>query len=482
MNVIIGKKLFLILLLFFIVSCNSSSQEEYYKTFDFPLIKKDRELKEQGDYKAIISLNTEYLSTAKKKNYKEGIALCYINLANLSILDGNSNNALFLMKKAENILRNSDSEFHKALLFDDYASLNKYLSMFDNALHYNAKTLSILKDMSNIEEKDYLLTKSYAKRGDYLFRKGQFDSSSVYFHKYRSLIKDINIECILADFYTERKNLDSAGIYIRRAQDIMNTKTQTELSNYNIFYFWLTAGNYYMKSGHYSEAGDAFTKAQKAYEIIGKVFGSYFIAELYKSQADYYQKIGNSTKENYYTTQYISEKDRVVNSQQGIIGPAIKIFVADIERENEQYNRNMWLFIALLVFVGALIGMYAYRQIRALKLKRRILKFETEELQVQVQYKKQEEVMTLAKKNDSTFLSKFQDTYPEFIIKLQAINPDLETSELAFAALIRLNFTAKEIAEYTFIQHASVQQRKRRLRKRLNIPSDVDLYQFFNEL
>ncbi|MCT4073745.1 hypothetical protein HZP85_13865 [Elizabethkingia anophelis] len=149
---------------------------------------------------------------------------------------------------------------------------------------------------------------------------------------------------------------------------------------------------------------------------------------------------------------------------------------------NQQEKKNIWLFIVLLVIVGALIGIYTYKQIRALQSKRRVLKYETEELQSQIMLKKQEEVIALAKKNDSVFLMKFQEVYPDFIMKLQEINPDLETSELTFAALIKLNFSSKEIATYTFIQHTSVQQRKRRLRKRLNIPSDIDLYHFFNDL
>ncbi|HCD9236150.1 TPA: hypothetical protein NEG48_003173 [Elizabethkingia anophelis] len=153
-----------------------------------------------------------------------------------------------------------------------------------------------------------------------------------------------------------------------------------------------------------------------------------------------------------------------------------------MKNDDQRYKKNMWVFIVLLVFVGALTGIYAYKQIRALELRRKILTGETQELQVEVIKKKQDEVIELAKKNDSTFLGKFREVYPDFITKLQSINPDLEISELTFAALIRLDFSSKEIAAYTFIQPASVQQRKRRLRKRLNIASEVDLYQFFKEL
>jgi hypothetical protein len=62
-------------------------------------------------------------------------------------------------------------------------------------------------------------------------------------------------------------------------------------------------------------------------------------------------------------------------------------------------------------------------------------------------------------------LTRFQEIYPEFCPRLLEINPRLGASELTFCAMIKLNFTSKEIAEYTFIQHKSVQQKKHRLRK-----------------
>jgi DNA-binding CsgD family transcriptional regulator len=93
-----------------------------------------------------------------------------------------------------------------------------------------------------------------------------------------------------------------------------------------------------------------------------------------------------------------------------------------------------------------------------------------------------DELVVLAKQNDSTFLTKFQELYPGFIDRLLEINPNLVSSELAFCAMIKLNFTSKEIANYTFIQHKSVQQKKHRLRKKLDVPTNQDLYVFFQNL
>ncbi|MEF9478878.1 hypothetical protein OWR28_15180 [Chryseobacterium sp. 1B4] len=48
--------------------------------------------------------------------------------------------------------------------------------------------------------------------------------------------------------------------------------------------------------------------------------------------------------------------------------------------------------------------------------------------------------------------------------------------------MLKLHFTSKEIASYTLVQHRSVQQKKYRIRKKLNIPKETDIYHFFDTL
>jgi hypothetical protein len=85
-------------------------------------------------------------------------------------------------------------------------------------------------------------------------------------------------------------------------------------------------------------------------------------------------------------------------------------------------------------------------------------------------------VVRLAKNNDPEFLTRFQEVYPNFFPKLLQIEPQLQNSELKFCALLFLNFSSKDIATYTFVQPQSIQTRKNRLRKKLNISSEEDIY------
>ncbi len=92
------------------------------------------------------------------------------------------------------------------------------------------------------------------------------------------------------------------------------------------------------------------------------------------------------------------------------------------------------------------------------------------------------EIVTLAKEKNPEFLTRFQEVYPEFINKLLSINPNLRSSELTFCAYLFLNFSSKDIAEYTFTSTRTVQNRKNSIRKRLGISSKEDIYLWMKNL
>lgn len=93
-----------------------------------------------------------------------------------------------------------------------------------------------------------------------------------------------------------------------------------------------------------------------------------------------------------------------------------------------------------------------------------------------------EEIIQLAKQNAPSFLARFKEVYPEFCEKLLIMYPDILNSEFRFCAYLKLNFSTKEIANAIFVTEKAVQARKSRIRKKLNIPSDEDLYIWFKKL
>ncbi|MGG5208127.1 helix-turn-helix transcriptional regulator [Chryseobacterium sp. MIQD13] len=85
-------------------------------------------------------------------------------------------------------------------------------------------------------------------------------------------------------------------------------------------------------------------------------------------------------------------------------------------------------------------------------------------------------LLDLVQNNDSSFYFKFLETFPNFTQKLLNINPKLTAYDLEFCALVKLNFNNKEIARFTNTTIRSVDSKKYRLRKKLNLSTEENIY------
>ncbi len=85
--------------------------------------------------------------------------------------------------------------------------------------------------------------------------------------------------------------------------------------------------------------------------------------------------------------------------------------------------------------------------------------------------------------NDSVFIKKFKKYFPYFFQKInsRSVVP-LTISDLKFCALLKLNFTAKQIATYTNSSIKSVESKKYRLRKKLDISKDVNITHYLSNI
>lgn len=155
------------------------------------------------------------------------------------------------------------------------------------------------------------------------------------------------------------------------------------------------------------------------------------------------------------------------------------------ERQRLEKFRNRIYYLLLFLFVGFVVKTYfMYRYYKKTKRQKAQMLLENQNLHITKKENKElqqklntafDEVVQLAKENSSEFLLRFQEVYPNCYNKLVHLYPDLQTSEIKFCAMLYLNFSTKDIAEFTFVTPKAVQNRKNRLRKKLNISSDEDL-------
>lgn len=86
------------------------------------------------------------------------------------------------------------------------------------------------------------------------------------------------------------------------------------------------------------------------------------------------------------------------------------------------------------------------------------------------------ELLDLASQNNHSFFHHFLKTFPDFDRKLLEISPSIKISDIEFCAFIKLNLDTKQIATIKKMTVGAVEAKKYRIRKKLKISSDENIY------
>ncbi len=78
--------------------------------------------------------------------------------------------------------------------------------------------------------------------------------------------------------------------------------------------------------------------------------------------------------------------------------------------------------------------------------------------------------------------SPFESVHQDFFTKLLAINPRLTQNDLRHCAYIKMNFSTKEIARMMNVKNTTVQKNRARLKKKLNISREKDIFQIVHDI
>ncbi|MCW1962528.1 tetratricopeptide repeat protein [Chryseobacterium viscerum] len=471
-------RIFLIVLLIILVSCHSHSKKEAEKKFDISLLKQNEKFRVAGEYDSLINLNKRYYKLADKINYADGKALCYINLAELNISLENFQKSQILFDNAKEILDHSEDNLHKARFYNVYGRFNIELRRVDKAFQYNNEAMSLIQKSSQSELKNDLLFSIYFRQAIYFIQKKNYEKALEYFHRAKKMDNTGLTDCAIGDYVYMHKNKDSAYKYVTTAYNKAIIRGKEDGI---ALYANTIMGEYFLTNKQYDKAEETLKKALKINEKTKRIY-AYYGKYIYNDLRMLYERRGDKEKAYLYLKAYTDAYYKTNTSLLATINQDMESFITGA-RQDEAHHKSKIYWIIFLSLAGlSLLGLYAWRIISALGKRKEVLTIEAENLKIRMNDNKQEEIIELGKKNDPEFLNRFKEAYPEFIDRLLTINPGLESSELIFCAMLKLHFTSKEIANYTLVQHRSVQQKKYRIRKKLNIPGETDIYHFFDTL
>lgn len=480
---------FLITVGIFFSSALLCSQNLKYKEYDSILLNTPKEMgKNNIPREKILLWNKEMLEKMKKENYAKGIIWAHINIANQCWNLGNGEESIKNLNIAENILHKNKSGidfFTIAKLYQEYSQAYYILKLYGTGLKYNSKGGYYGNKIEDKDRKDKFLSYVYTTRANLLYEKKDLDSALYYLKQSSLLYESLSTTSQIANHYIEyQPNPTFAETYLNQGVDIIS-KNKNKPNSYQISVFYYYYAQYFFKEKNYEKA---IVYLNKALEYNKKLKTIEHTENIYKLLISSYKNSGNLEKEKESLEFYIKLKDSLEKSQTKGVELSIKTIEKEKIKENKALQKTMLIYSSIVVFLAVVLLAYLYYQNH--KKKKVILEskeiISRKEDETKVLKKRiegvHEDLIQLAKNNDISFFEKFNEAYPDVSQKLLALNPDLTRDNLVFCALIWLGFSSKDIAEFTFMQHRSVQIKKSRLRKKLNIGSDVDLYQFLKSL
>lgn len=212
----------------------------------------------------------------------------------------------------------------------------------------------------------------------------------------------------------------------------------------------------------HKEALDYFQKSYQLSKVNGEELN---LEELYQNLEEIHRILGDSAQAAFFGERLkevrLSTLESKYNSLQKIMDKG-----ATTVKEKKGKKIPVWIFyvigISILIVIGGWI--YVFRK-----------KQETKEIFI-TDY---DDLIEMIRKDDPAFMFAFEKLYPDFSDKLLNIDSTLNKTEIEFCALLKLNLSTKKIAELKFIEIRTVQNKKYRIRKKLNIPPAVDIYNWF---
>ena len=445
--------------------------------------------------KDLLTVSKDIILRSEKLNYEKGLA--YGNFYVACVLSDSDQ------------FKESNRYLHKAQSYTEYLEADPtqtsriYGILGLNYYHLNLFSLSEINlrkaivVVKNAENKDDALRRNessyYGSLAILHDRMGKKDSINYYLNKEKIILEKLKVEDIYIDkgysyitfgnYFLDNSRKDSALYYLKKAESLLEGKHHP---------FEVDAliglGHFYEEQGLNQEAIGYY---MKAIETTKKLY-SWRLRSAYKGLENVYDRMGNHQKAREYKTLYKHINDSLETARKVELDHVVNDVMRFEKEQQDKLRKEDWKKVVLIVLLLiALLITVAYYYKKS-KDKNKKISLEKEELMIEKEIIKQEkeeeskelklkinesidELIHLAKTNNSGFFTQFQERYPEVIHKILEIDPKLRISELTLCAYVFLGFTTKDIALYTFKATNTVHSRKYNLRKKLNISSDENM-------
>ncbi len=466
-----------------------------------------------GDYQKAIEYDFKSLEIAKKINHKKLIA---ISLNNIGLVYSNQkpyyDKALIYFKEYLKISKEDDNDTEIMGANMNIGMQFQRMNNYDSAEYYYNTAFDLAKKLDN----KHHIALSYSFLAEIENVKGNNNQYREYSNNAMKIFKDegylIDLAALyydLSEWFLENNNIDSALYYSNVMLDIAN---EYELATYkqnallrlsSIYTSEKTYGKAYDNLKEYIELKDSIT-SQETKEKLAQLQTIYEV-EIKDKEIENLKitKRLQSRKELFYLLIIITvvivsliiiysivlkrRKDRLVNKQKTIIHENEKE-LSRLELEKSKANEKE--LETKLAFKTRQLTTHAVSMMQKNKLMHelsdsmiKVSKYVNDDQKNEISKLRQQIKRSLNVEKDwELFKMYFEQVNKDFFEKLLKKVPSLSSNDLRLSALIRLNMNIKESASVFNVEPASIKSARYRLRKKLNLNQEDDLYDYMRKI
>ncbi|MET3537195.1 helix-turn-helix transcriptional regulator [Chryseobacterium limigenitum] len=435
-------------------------------------------LVKEGDFNGVIVQERKFIEESKKRDYKKGEIRGCINIANvLNAMKRNRESLKFLEIATVKLKNDDDDNELQAYLHYVYGKNYYSLELYERSIKSFNIALEFAEKIKNKKEREKRIYSIYDwKRSSFEFL-GMMDS--VYSTEHKCMRSPMPMLYItIAERHYKDHNIDSAEYYVNKANNLLFTKQIPLEGKANVLRAF---GRLNIEKRNYAKALDYLLSSL---EITQKAKLRNRDLESYKLIAKAYKGLDNLGMENEYLSKYSNLNDSLQRETKAVVNTVIEKMLTEQEENERRTHRKLYYIIFTIISISGIVIYLIYNRYKTRqKLKDTLINqkvLESEELKRKLD-NTYEELIHLAVHSDPSFMNRFKELYPEFYDNLTSKYESLTLNDMKLCAFIKLNFSNKEIAEYDHISLRTVESKKYRLRKKLNLSGDIDFNKWVME-
>ncbi len=463
----------------------------------------------QTDLSNAIKSYNKSLKIKEELDDQLGIAYSLNSFGKLYVNQGDNNKALEFFEKSLLIFEKFDKKVEMALVINNIGSVYEIVGSRIKALEFYEKSLKISRELMNKSGEALCLNNI----GAYYSTLGEFSRAVNYYEKSLKINQEIgdaerealtlfNIGEIKLEndesIYQEANKVYKIGkelglpLVLEKGAFLMKVLKQNEGDFKKAFYYFQEEVS--MRDSILDEENYKLVQKQQAqYEYkqqaaIDSV--SHFNEIVFKDQLILKERDQNKLKAMmYWSTSIffavlsfliiyfqrikIKRKNRLSEQQKEIHSVSLK---------NKELENNA--LITELDYKSKELVNFALHIIEKNNFLENLRKeiIDSDEIADKKKLKKLIDENLFIEKDREEFKANIESINESFFFKLNDKFPKLTKNDNRLCALLRMNLTSKEIATIQNIAPSSVDIKRHRLRKKLNITADVDLSDFFNKI